>query len=99
MKSELIEKQLRLYLFLEDPTNQKKLLDSAYAIKNEDNDNNSIKFESVLYEPEVDIKTEPDILEMNQYFSSENIKFNSNFLNLYWLVLLNNQFELQLMKI
>ena len=99
MKSELIEKQLRLYLFLEDPTNQKKLLDSAYAIKNEDNDNNSIKLESVLYEPEVDIKTEPDILEMNQYFSSENIKFNSNFLNLYWLVLLNNQFELQLMKI
>lgn len=72
---------------MEDPTDQNKLLenDSAYAIKNEgkdnDNDSKTIKFEGVVFEPEVNIKTEPDILELklNQYFSSENIKFSSIF--------------------
>ena len=69
---------------MEDPTDKNKLLenDSTFAIKNEgkDNDNKTITFEGVLYEPEVNIKTEPDMLELklNQYFSSENNKFSNN---------------------
>lgn len=78
---------------MEDPTDQNKLLenDSSYAIKNEgkDNDNKTISFGGVLYEPEVNIKMEPDMLEfkLNQYFSSENTKFKSIFkLLLLWLI-------------
>lgn len=87
---------------MEDPTDETKLLenDSEYALKIEgkDNDNKTISFGAVLYEPEVNIKTEPDMidLKLNQYFS-ENTKFSSIFkLVLSWSI--TNQYELQVMK-
>lgn len=83
-KSELTTKQLKLYQYLDDQNTSNeytKFSDNNpnAAIKYEDT-SNPIKLETEFYEPEVRIKTEPDILDIkiNHYFSSVN-NYDGNF--------------------
>lgn len=82
-KSELTTKQLKLYQYLDDQNTSNEFTkfndnNSNSALKYEDI-SNPIKLETEFYEPEVRIKTEPDILDikLNHYFSSVN-NYNGN---------------------
>lgn len=83
-KSELTSKQLKLYQYLDDQNTCNEYPkfnenNSCSVIKYEDTDN-PIKLETEFFEPEVKIKTEPDILDikLNHYLSSVN-NYEGNF--------------------